>query len=133
MASLNSTLEGWFDMNHQEITKKIISWVEEIGNNKNFWNNQKDLGKTNIRSTAATILNAECYEEARLFIEYKTSRKDSGWDANFKDQKKFGEYIIKKMDEIYEMCQKNDKEALKYIAKFFGYLYWKIYGIVNAG
>lgn len=131
MENLNFTLEGWFKMGKDQIIKKLIEWANEIGDNTSFWGAQKDLGKTNIRSTAAAILNAECYDEAKLFIQYKTARKGSGWDANFKDNKSFGQYIVEKMDEIYKMCEKNDKEALKFMAKFFGYIYWKIYGLVN--
>ncbi|WP_427338314.1 hypothetical protein [Caloranaerobacter sp. DY30410] len=124
------------------ISKEILlSYVDEIGNNRDFWNgnygqgrNAKKvkavIGSTNIRGLAVMALNTDCYREFRLFIEYKTS-KGNGWDAIYKDKekykngKKFGEVIIDYLDKIYEDCNKNDKEALKQISKFFGFLYWK--------
>jgi len=41
----------------------------------------------------------------------------------------FGDEILHYMDKIYNMCDKNDREALKNISKFFGYLYWKVCAI----
>lgn len=118
------------------ISKEILlSYVNEIGNNKRFWNSDYGkgrsakkikavIGSTNIRGLAVMALNTDCYKEFKLFIEYKTS-KGNGWDANYKNGKKFGEVIIDYLEKIYEACNKNDKEALKQISKFFGYLYWK--------
>lgn len=118
------------------MTEFLLKLVEDIGNNKTFWSDEKDKGKkgdgkkekigsTNIRNLAVLANNADCYEELRLFIEYKIAR-GNGWDKKFKGDKMFGSVIIEYMDQIYEKCNKDDRETLKNISKFFGYLYWKV-------
>jgi len=104
----------------------LLNYVEQLGRNTGFWrNNGRRIGSSNIRNLAAMATNADCYKEFRLFIEYKKG-KGNGWDERFEGNKLFGDVILGYMDEIYEKCKKDDKEALKHIGKFFGYLYWKL-------
>jgi len=120
------------------MTDLLLKFVEELGSNESFWSSQnrgrkggseeKKVGSSNIRSLAVLANNADCYEELRLFIEYKIA-KGNGWDEKFKGDRVFGDEILHYMDKIYNMCDKNDREALKNISKFFGYLYWKVCAI----
>lgn len=114
--------------------KEIIGMVEELGKDKEFWNriNQSrdyrnkegKLGSSNIRSVATVCQNADCYEEIRLYIEYKIG-KGNGWDDTLSNKKKFGQAVIDDMDKIYEMAGRDDKETLKIVSLYFGYLFWK--------
>jgi len=137
----------------KEIIKMLVKWAEEIGGEeeireeneeldkkKKFWGKNKELGKTNIRTTATAILQASCYDEVKLFLEYKGARKNTGWDKLFDDKNTFAEYIIKKLDELRKKVNKKyeedptfdkEKEVIELAARFLGYIYWKIYGLVN--
>lgn len=115
------------------INETLLKYVNEIGGNQNFWDdkfgkykvqNKKLIGSNNIRQLAILALEADCYEEFRLFIKYKTA-KGNGWEAYFDEGERFGDVIIRYIDKIYEASNKNDKEALQNISRFFGYLYWK--------
>jgi|LSQX01.3.fsa_nt_gb hypothetical protein len=111
----------------------LLNYVEEIGKNVGFWERDEqsrgsEIGSGNIRGLATMANNADCYEEFKLFIEYKTA-KGNGWDRNFAKGKKFGDLILEYMDNIYKKCDNDDEEALKSISKFFGYLYWKRYSL----
>ena len=119
----------------KNINETLIKYVNEIGNKKEFWEarykntkstNKDKIGSNNIRELAVLALNADCYEEFKLFIQYKTV-KGNGWESYFdlQNKKKFGDIIISYLDKIYEASNKNDKEALNNISRFFGYLYWK--------
>lgn len=119
----------------KNINENLIKYANEIGDNEEFWEDHykntkskiKDkIGSNNIRQLAVLALNADCYEEFKLFIQYKTV-KGNGWEAFFdtKNKIKFGDVIISYLDKIYEASNKNDKEALNNISRFFGYLYWK--------
>ena len=103
---------------------KLLGFVDEIKQNKSFWKDKesKELGSTNIRNMATIALNADCYKELKLFMEYKIAR-GNGWDLIYKDWKKFGEVILEYMDKIKEISH-TEEEALFNISKFFGYLYW---------
>lgn len=120
-------------MQTADYKKEIISMVENLGNDKNFWESikydkrgreTKNLGSSNIRSVANICDNADCYEELRLYIEYKIG-KGNGWDGKLSNNEVFGRAVIKDMDKIYSDVNKDDKEALKWISLYFGYLYWK--------
>lgn len=113
--------------------KEVIGMVEELGKDKVFWNriNQSksfnkegNLGSSNIRSVSTLCQNADCYEEIRLYIEYKIG-KGNGWDDTLSNKKKFGQAVIDDMDKIYEMAGRDDKETLKIVSLYFGYLFWK--------
>jgi len=114
--------------------KEIIGMVEELGKDKAFWNEIKrsidyrnkegKLGSSNIRSVSTLCQNADCYEEIRLYIEYKVG-KGNGWDDVLSNKKKFGQAVIEDMDKMYEMASKDDKETLKIVSLYFGYLFWK--------
>lgn len=113
--------------------KEIIGMVEELGKDKVFWNriNQSKsfnkegkLGSSNIRSVSTLCQNADCYEEIRLYIEYKIG-KGNGWDDTLSNSKKFGQAVIEDMDKIYKMTNRDDKETLKIVSLYFGYLFWK--------
>lgn len=103
----------------------LLKYVNEIGSNTKFWDNEKkELGSSNIRNLAIMANNAECYKEFRLFIQYKTA-KGNGWNKDFNRDERFGDVILRYMDDIYERCNRDENETLKNISKFFGYLYWK--------
>lgn len=114
--------------------KEIIGMVNELGEDKKFWNRMNEsksfknkegkLGSSNIRSVANICQNADCYEEIKLYIGYKIG-KGNGWDDTLTNNKKFGQAIIEDMDKIYEMVNKDDKKTLKIVSLYFGYLYWK--------
>lgn len=114
--------------------KEIIGMVEELGKDKVFWNRMNEsksfknkegkLGSSNIRSVATICQNADCYEEVRLYIEYKIGKRN-GWDDFLSNKKMFGQAVIEDMDKIYEMVNKDDKETLKIVSLYFGYLFWK--------
>lgn len=114
--------------------KEIIGMVNELGEDKKFWNRMNEsksfknkegkLGSSNIRSVANICQNADCYEEIKLYIEYKIG-KGNGWDDTLTNNKKFGQAIIEDIDKIYEMVNKDDKKTLKIVSLYFGYLYWK--------
>lgn len=119
----------------KSINETLIKYVNEIGSNEKFWESEykntknavKDIiGSNNLRQLAVLALNADCYEEFKLFMQYKTA-KGNGWDSYFDKEKKerFGDVIISYLDKIYEASNRDDKEALNNISRFFGYLYWK--------
>lgn len=119
----------------KSINETLIKYVNEIGSNEKFWESEykntknavKDIiGSNNLRQLAVLALNADCYEEFKLFIQYKTA-KGNGWDSYFDKEKKerFGDVIISYLDKIYEASNKNDDEALNNISRFFGYLFWR--------
>ena len=119
----------------KRINETLIKYVNEIGSNEKFWESEykntknavKDIiGSNNLRQLAVLALNADCYEEFKLFIQYKTA-KGNGWDSYFDKEKKerFGDVIISYLDKIYEASNKNDDEALNNISRFFGYLFWR--------
>jgi len=113
----------------------LLQYVNELGN-KSFWrsnkSNDKTVGSSNIRNLAVLANNADCYEELRLFIEYKTA-KGNGWNKKFDGDTLFGHKILQYLDEIYKKCNRDDRETLKNISKFFGYLYWKVCAIEKRG
>jgi len=112
----------------KSINETLIEYVNEIGRNDEFWKfNKNKIGSSNIRELAVLALNADCYEEFRLFMQYKTAKRDTGWDSYFNRERneKFGDVIISYLDKIYEFSNKSDREALKNISRFFGYLFWK--------
>lgn len=122
------------------MTETLLNFVEELGSDKNFWTSQgkgkkggenEKIGSSNIRNMAVLANNADCYEELRLFVEYKIA-KGNGWDGKFKGDRIFGHEVLRCMDKIFEMCNRNDREALRNISKFFGYLYWKVYALEKA-
>ena len=119
----------------KSINETLIKYVNEIGSNEKFWKSEykntknavKDIiGSNNLRQLAVLALNADCYEEFKLFMQYKTA-KGNGWDSYFDKEKKerFGDVIISYLDKIYEASNKNDDEALNNISRFFGYLFWR--------
>jgi len=70
------------------MTDLLLKFVEELGSNESFWSSQnrgrkggseeKKVGSSNIRSLAVLANNADCYEELRLFIEYKIAKGMAG-------------------------------------------------------
>lgn len=116
----------------KEMKEMLIKFVNEIGDNVEFWNSsthkkkkiKEKIGSGNIRKLALAASNADCYQELKLFIKYKTSRDGTGWDEIFHKEKKFGNVILEYLDKIYDKSE-NEKDALENISRFFGYLYWK--------
>lgn len=138
-------------MNDKEYKQFLINLVNEIDFNpkkeekSNDFDNKKKkketkIGSTNIRSVATICENADCFEEVKLYIEYKIA-KGNGWDQkinlskNGKDSTKiFGDAVIEHMEQIYSLCkEKNnnvdesilEKISLNKIGLYFGYLFWK--------
>lgn len=107
------------------MSEMLLNFVEELGKNTNFWQNNDKIGSSNVRKLATMAVNASCYKEFRLFMEYKKG-KGNGWDKIFSDNKALADVIMEYMDRIYEKCGGDDKKALEEISRFFGYLYWKL-------
>ena len=114
--------------------KDIIAIVNEIGNNPRFSkilddeskgknSNRDKIGISQFGSLSSTCKLADCVDEIRLLLEYKTA-KGNGWNEAF-NNKKFGEFINSKIMEIASDTEGNEEEKLKAISQFFGYLYWK--------
>lgn len=125
-------------MINSECKKSLLKMVDKIAENKSFWqkimenkgrNREGKLGSSNIRSVANICENADCFEELKLYIQYKIA-KGNGWNEKFDNQMTFGEVVLRDMDKIYEDTQKEngianvDEEAIKRIGLYFGYLYW---------
>lgn len=122
-----------------EMTKTLLDYVDRLGSNTNFWfgadrgrgrsrgrgQRERKIGSSNIRNLASMAVNAECYKEFRLFIEYKKG-KGNGWNDHFENGKVFGDVLLEYMDEIYKKCNYDDDETLKQVSRLFGYLYWKV-------
>jgi len=106
------------------MTEMLLDFVEELGKNTNFWQRSK-IGSSNVRKLATMAVDASCYKEFRLFMEYKRG-KGNGWEKIFSNDKALADVIIEYLDEIYEKCGRDDKKALEEISRFFGYLYWKL-------
>lgn len=83
-----------------------------------------DLGSSNIRSMANIALNCDCYEEFKIFMQYKKAKID-GWKIENDEGMALADMVIKDMDEIFKRCQEDDRETLKWISQYFGYFYWK--------
>lgn len=96
--------------------------VEKIG--KEIVKGSEIPGATNIRGIANLCGNADCYEELRLYIEYKIG-KDNGWRTKLADNRIFGNAVLADMDKIYEDTGKDDKKTISRVGMYFGYLYWK--------
>jgi len=99
-----------------EVTKVsgVVKTEEEKGGSE-----EKKGWKQQYQKFGCFGQQSDCYEELRLFIEYKIA-KGNGWDEKFKGDRVFGDEILHYMDKIYNMCDKNDREALKNISKFSG-------------
>lgn len=119
--------------------KELIEMVNVFGGDQEYWekkekeakentfksNKKKEkLGSSNIRAVANICSKADCYEELKLYIEYKIA-KGNGWNEKAVGDKDFGQVVIENMDRIYKDNDDNDVEALKQIGLYFGYLYWK--------
>lgn len=115
-----------------KVTKEtLLKYVDEIGSNTKFWNKtNRKLGSTNIRGVATTATNAECFKELELYIQFKGSKQNTGWDTEFKDKKNFAKVIIEYMNKIYKESE-DEKTALRNISLFFGYLFWKKKALEN--
>ena len=75
-----------------EMTKTLLDYVDRLGSNTNFWfgadrgrgrsrgrgQRERKIGSSNIRNMASMAVNAECYKEFRLFIEYKKVKATAG-------------------------------------------------------
>ncbi|GFR35914.1 hypothetical protein [Thermobrachium celere] len=111
-----------------QIIEKVNELVKLCIDN-NYWdsNNEEDnkykVGKSNIRSVASAVQNAECFEEIKLYIEYKKA-KGNGWDVRIGDTT-FADKVIRHLNELTEDL--NEQEKIKVASKYFGYLYWAIY------
>lgn len=115
--------------------KQLINMVNEFGGDETYWDRKakepedrskrnEKLGSSNIRAVANICSNTNCYEELKLYIEYKIA-KGNGWNEKAVGDKNFGQVVIENMDRIYKDNDENDAEALKQIGLYFGYLYWK--------
>lgn len=115
--------------------KELIEMVNVFGGDQEYWekkekeaedrNKRNDkLGSSNIRAVANICSNTNCYEELKLYIEYKIA-KGNGWNEKAVGDKNFGQVVIENMDRIYKDNDDNDVAALKQIGLYFGYLYWK--------
>ncbi|MFD3157097.1 hypothetical protein ACFIJ5_09585 [Haloimpatiens sp. FM7330] len=117
--------------------KEIIELVEEVASINNFCEiienkdnksrNSKKIGTSQFRDIANMCKNADCSEEIKLLIQYKTT-KGNGWNnkiPNKNNGKKFGNIIVDYIEKIEVKFDKDEKSKLDAISKFFGYLFWK--------
>lgn len=107
--------------------KQIIEKVNKLVascKSCNYWKNEDAAGSSNIRGVASAVQNAECYDEVKLYIQYKIA-KGNGWDIKINNQK-FGDLIIKDLDELVKNIN-SEKEKLQIVSNYFGYLYWAAY------
>lgn len=137
-------------MNNVDYKNELLNMVNNLGKDKKFWNriegtdnknsksnfNKKSfskdnknkgdgpIGSNNLRNVANICQNADCYQEVKLYIQYKVG-KGNGWDERLSDGRVFGHAVIEDMDRIYKDHNKKDIDALKMISLYFGYLYWK--------
>lgn len=107
-----------------QMKKLLIKQIDEL-NTDDFLKQvtSDDLGSSNIRAMANVALNCDCYEEFRLFMQYKKS-KIEGWRM-LKEEKALADIVIEHLDKIHEVCEERDKETLQWISQYFGYFYWK--------
>lgn len=125
--SLRFIMGGNIFMNDMEMKNQILDMVDKIGKSKVLQNKavgNDDIGSTNIRKIANISRNADCYEELKLFINYKISKAD-GWSRKYDDSRTLGKVILDDMNKIYQATNKNDREAIRFISLYFGYLYWE--------
>ena len=116
-------------LNISEMKKMLIDNIDDLNEN-NFLNKlsekDKELGASNIRSMANIALNSDCYEEFRLFMEYKKVKgQGKGWGTKINSNQTLADKVIEHLEEIHKQFKGNDKEILKWISQYFGYLYWK--------
>ncbi|WP_054740989.1 hypothetical protein [Cellulosilyticum ruminicola] len=120
----------------KEVTKEIditemknflLKQIDEIAQTKVLVR-AKELGASNIRNMANIAQNSDCYEEFKLFMAYKKVKgQGKGWGTplpNTQGKETLADKVIEHLDQINERCS-NDKETLKWVSQYFGYLYWK--------
>lgn len=118
--------------------KEIIDLVYELSRIKDFSSSIQDddkgkknnrvVGTSQFRDLANLCKKAECMEEIKLFIKYKTA-KGNGWDKLIggnenNEDKKFGDWIIEYIEKIEQSEYESEREKLLGISEFFGYLFW---------
>lgn len=110
--------------------KLLLKKIDEIGATNilsQLSDKDKELGASNIRSMANIASNSDCYEEFKLFMAYKKVKgQGKGWGTPISSNSKetLADKVIEHLEEINKECG-NDKETLKWISQYFGYLYWK--------
>lgn len=128
--------------------KTIIEMVDDISKNNlkdvlrddsksSYGNKDKEVGISQFISLANACKIADCVDEIKLLLQYKTA-KGNGWEKEVAS-KKFGDLIIEKVNKIEKIVDESignreydsdnaeeiEKEKLKAMSQFFGYLYWK--------
>lgn len=116
--------ESKVENTNAQMKKLLIEKIDEL-NKGDFLKNLKseDLGASNIRAMANVALNCDCYEEFRLFMQYKKFKLE-GWRKK-KDGQELADIVIGHLDKIHDVCHQRDGETLKWISQYFGYFYWK--------
>lgn len=107
--------------------KQIIEKVNVLIKNcksSNYWKDKNAVGSSNIRGVASAVQNAECFDEVKLYIQYKIA-KGNGWDIKVNNEK-FGNLVIKDLEELIRNIN-NEKEKVNVVSNYFGYLYWAAY------
>lgn len=106
--------------------KEIIQEVNLLSGKKGFnkvienWN----VGTSQFRTLANTVLQAECVEEVCLLIDYKVS-KGNGWNlAIGESNQTFGGAVNQSIKKLVSATA-DERKKLKIISRFFGYLFWK--------
>lgn len=127
-------------MNNKEIIKivddltSMSGFSESIIDDGRGNNDKSKIGVSQFRDIANICKKTQCCEEIKLFIQYKTSKRN-GWDNIIGDKHKdrFGTFVIKSINEIENKFGSSDDESKKIeaISKFFGYLFWKAKVVKN--
>lgn len=123
---------------NKDTKKQILDLIEKLdtelddAKTKLFWDDsgskqQKNekVGCNQFRSLAENCRAADCYEEIKLLVEYKTAKASKGNSWQFpcgKDKKAFGIIITEYMEKVKKL---DDAEIMENLQYFFGYLYWK--------
>lgn len=120
----------------KEIIKLVASMKSEIGEDKIGKilsdNDAKKIGTSQFRELANLCDNndIQCYEEIELLIKYNTAKncnnkEDQSWAYVCRNNQRFGDIVVAKMNEIRNANNKNDESTLKDLSLFFGYLFWQ--------
>lgn len=131
-------------MNKKEIIKLVANMKSEIGENhikdildsNDKSNNNKKIGTSQFVELANLCSNndIQCYDEIELLVKYNTAKdyeksknkeKGQSWAYVCKNNQKFGDIVVAKMNEIRNANNKDDESTLKDLSLFFGYLFWQ--------
>ena len=124
--------------------------IKDILDSNDKSNNNKKIGTSQFVELANLCSNndIQCYDEIELLVKYNTAKdyeksknekgknekpknekeknkKGQSWAYVCKNNQKFGDIVVAKMNEIRNANNKDDESTLKDLSLFFGYLFWQ--------